>query len=181
MIEVVATRVVIFNGGVLVLLQGSDDDRVLPIGVDPGQAQVIEMQLEGKQFPRPLTHDLLKTVVDEAGCKVVRVEVCDLVKGTFYARLVLLRDGKEIEIDARPSDAIAVALRCDAPIHIAESVMDAEGVVIHPEQIEQRQAATQQAVLAEKLERAIAEERYEDAAILRDEIKRAEDAKQSSN
>ena len=135
MIKVKVTRVVIYNNDLIVLLKGEDDKRVLPIHVDPGQAHAIELHLEGLTFPRPLTHDLFKTVIDKMGCDLNRVEVCDLREGTFYARLIMSTVGKEVEIDARPSDAIALALRCSAPIHVAEEVMDGAGVVVqtdHP-------------------------------------------------
>lgn len=184
MIEVKVERVVVYNNAeLIVLLRGNDDPRVLPIQVDEGQARAIGLMLEGLTFPRPLTHDLLKTVIDELGGRLVRVEVCDLVSGTFHARLVLSRDGKEIQIDARPSDAIALALRCEVSVFVDEATMSEAGVVIPAEHEEERRTKKKLSpteLAEQKLAKAIAEERYEDAAALRDELKRLKENKASN-
>ena len=173
MIKVEVERVVMYGNDLIVLLRPPGDERVLPIHVDPGQAHAIELQLEGLTFPRPLTHDLFKNVMDAIGCNVVRVEVNDLVDGTFYARFIVAgSDKSECAVDARPSDAIALALRCGAPIMVDESVMEKAGVAVKPEPRKNKKPMLSETELLEqKLQKAIEEERYEDAASLRDRIK----------
>ena len=184
MIEVKVERVVVYNNAeLIVLLRGNNDERVLPIHVDQGQAHAIGILLEGLTFPRPLTHDLLKTVMGELGGRLIRVEICDLITGTFHARLVLDQDGREVLIDARPSDAIALALRCACPIFVDDAVMNAAGVVVQGEhsdggKTKKRLSPVEDA--EQKLAKAIAEERYEDAAALRDELKRLKENKTSN-
>ena len=182
MIEVKVERVVVYNNSDLIVLLRGNDERVLPIHVDEGQAQAIDWMLKGLTFPRPLTHDLMKSVVDALGGRLLRVEVSDLIAGTFFARLVLVREGKEHPIDARPSDAIALALRCSAPIFVDGEVMREAGVVVPAEhEGEKKTKKLSAAELAElKLEQAVAEERYEDAAELRDELKRLKENKTSN-
>ena len=181
MIEVHVTRVVIYNNELIVLLKGDEDTRVLPIHVDPGQAHAIELHLEGLTFPRPLTHDLMKTVIGHLGGRVDRVVVSDLIDGTFHARLILTQNGNEMDVDARPSDAIALALRCGSPILVEEAVMDKAGVVIPADQQEDRKRKHSPAEQVEqKLAKAIEDERYEDAAHLRDELKRLKEGKTSN-
>jgi bifunctional DNase/RNase len=107
----------------VVLLQERDGDRVLPIWIGPAEASAIAMELAGKKFQRPLTHDLMKTLVDGLGGEVVRIEVTALQDSTFFAR-ILLRHGEDlIAVDARPSDSIALALRARAPIFVEESLI----------------------------------------------------------
>lgn len=172
MIKVDVERVVIYGKDLIVLLRPPGDERVLPIHVDPSQAHAIELKLEGLPFPRPLTHDLFKSALDAIGCKVMRVEVTDLIEGTFFARLVLFSGGKEIMVDARPSDAIALALRCLADILVNEEIMDKAGVVVKPEPRKKSgRKLTEAELLEQKLQQAVDEERYEDAAGLRDRIK----------
>ena len=173
------------NAGFVVLLRGSADERTLPVFIGPAEAQAIAFHLEQVQTPRPMTHDLFKSVLDTLGCRVTRVEVTALTNSTFYGRLLLQRDGVEFEIDARPSDAIALALRAAAPIYVAESVMEQAGVVLG-EDAEKGAAAAPRAAapraqapeasplqkLQVALQKAVEDERYEDAARLRDEIAR---------
>lgn len=184
MLEVKVERVVVYNNAdLIVLLRSSDDERVLPIHVDQGQAHAISILLEGLTFPRPLTHDLLKTVIGELGASLVRAEICDLITGTFHARLILNHGGKEVIIDARPSDAIALALRCDSPIFVDDAVMNAGGVVVKGEQLDggkTKRRLSQVENVEKKLAKAIEEERYEDAATLRDELKQLKENKISN-
>ncbi len=107
----------------IVILKKPDENLFLPIWIGVFEANAIALQLEGVATPRPMTHDLLRAVVAALGAKVEGVIVHSLVENTFHAK-VLLRsaDGKQGEVDARPSDAIALALRCQAPIRVAESV-----------------------------------------------------------
>ena len=108
----------------IVILKNDGGDQVLPIWVGVFEANAIATQMEKIVSPRPMTHDLLRNSIERLGAKIARVEVTDLRDATFFAVLHLERDGESIEVDARPSDAMALALRCDAPIFVAESVLD---------------------------------------------------------
>jgi len=107
----------------VVLLKEAEGDRVLPIWIGPSEAQAIARELAGERFPRPLTHDLLATIVEGLHAKVTRVVISDLQENTFFASLILEKDGEVISIDARPSDSIAVALRAKAPIFVNEKLL----------------------------------------------------------
>ncbi len=117
----------------VVLLKEVDGERVLPIWIGPAEAQAIARELAGERFPRPLTHDLLATIVEGLHARVTRVVIADLKDATFFANLILERDGEVISVDARPSDSIAVALRCHAPLFVADKLL-AEGAA--PQQTE---------------------------------------------
>ncbi|MBN2301412.1 MAG: bifunctional nuclease family protein [Lentisphaerae bacterium] len=196
MIPVKVDQIFLSKLGFVVLLKGANDERSLPIFIGAAEAQAIAIVLEGAHVQRPLTHDLLKQVLDCLECRLKKVEVCKLEDSTFYARLILERDGMETEMDCRPSDAIALALRCSAPIYVARQVMDEAGKVIETlnmDQKEQKQKDEQEMpevtseakqtassqkelspieVLRRDLEKAVKDERYEDAAKFRDEIER---------
>ena len=111
----------------------SEEERLLPIWIGPFEAEAIALQLQGTEVPRPLTHDLLKSVIGALGATVSRIFINDLSDSTFYARIVMNVDGRELEVDSRPSDAIALAVRVQAPIYVAEDVMDAAGIVPSPD------------------------------------------------
>jgi len=188
MIPVKVDQLFLSNMGFVVLLRSQNDERSLPIFIGAAEAQAIAIRLNGVEMPRPLTHDLLKNLLDFLECRLMRIEVCDLREGTFYANLVLERDGIPMEIDCRPSDAIALALRCGAPIFVAREVMDEAGRVFEPpeeepedvkrakeppkepKQPKQPKQPSLLETLTRELEKAVAEERYEDAARLRDQI-----------
>lgn len=108
----------------IVILKEIDGERTLPIWIGLLEATAIATELEGVKFPRPMTHDLLKSVLEFIDVKVNRVEVCDLKKNTYYALIHLMHKGKELTIDARPSDALALSLRMRAPIFVAEEVLN---------------------------------------------------------
>ena len=108
----------------IVILKEIDGERTLPIWIGLLEATAIATELEGIKFPRPMTHDLLKSVLEFIDVKVNRVEVCDLKENTYYALIHITHEGKEITIDARPSDALALSLRMRAPIFVAEEVLD---------------------------------------------------------
>jgi bifunctional DNase/RNase len=101
-----------------------DEDRFLPIWIGPFEADAISIALQGNQVARPLTHDLLKTVIREAGGTLSHIAVTDLREDTFYAQIVMQLNNRRIELDSRPSDAIALAVRLQIPIYVAEDVMD---------------------------------------------------------
>ncbi len=107
----------------IVILREQDGERILPIWIGPGEAQAIRRILSEEPFPRPLTHDLMFLVVEGLKAKVARCVIADLRENTFYATLVIERDGGILSIDARPSDSIAVALRAKAPILVNEQLL----------------------------------------------------------
>ena len=115
----------------IVLLKTAEGNRFLPIWIGAPEATAILMKLQGAAAPRPLTHDLFTNVISQLEAKVERISVTDLKENTFYAVITLAREGGgEIEIDSRPSDAIALAVRTDAPIFAADAVIDEASIVI---------------------------------------------------
>jgi len=108
----------------IVILRDADNQRVLPIWVGPVEANAIALQIENQAPPRPMTHDLLNRVLTELGATLVRVVIEDLKDNTFYAYLELERDGEPVLIDARPSDALALALRTRSRVFVNPQVLD---------------------------------------------------------
>lgn len=100
-----------------------DGDRTFPIVIGLPEAVAIERRLKGIEIPRPQTHDLLASVVEHLGGRLREIIINDLVDGTFYAKLIIEQDGQEIEVDSRPSDAIALGVAEDVPIYVAEDVL----------------------------------------------------------
>jgi bifunctional DNase/RNase len=131
MIEVTidSVRVSLMSQHRVVVLKESDSERYLPIWIGPFEADAITIELQGVEVARPLTHDLLKRVISMLGAQVSHVIINDLQNDTFFARILLDVDGEEIEVDSRPSDAIALAVRAKAPIFVAEEVMERAGIV----------------------------------------------------
>lgn len=131
MIETVveSIRVSLVSDHRVVILKETDGVRHLPIWIGPFEAEAIAMELRGETPPRPLTHDLLRSIIKEVGARVSRVLVTDLNRDVFYARLILDLNGRNLEIDARPSDAIALAVRAKVPILVEDEVMARAGVV----------------------------------------------------
>lgn len=112
----------------IVLLKTLDEDRFLPIWIGHPEAAAILMKLQGASPPRPMTHDLLTEVVSELKAEVVRVTVTELRENTYFAKITFVHDGQELEIDSRPSDAIALAVRCEAQIFVADAVVEESGI-----------------------------------------------------
>ena len=112
----------------LLLLREEEGERVLPIVVDPLQALSIAAGRSGETPERPMTHDFILSLLEVLGAKVEEVHVTDLQDGTFYALLVVERGGVRFDVDARPSDALAVAVRVDAPILVTEEVLEKSGL-----------------------------------------------------
>jgi hypothetical protein len=108
----------------IVILRDKDGQRVLPIWVGIFEANAIALQIENISTPRPMTHDLLRNVIQDLKASVQKVVVCDLQENTFYALIYLSLNGDTLAVDARPSDAIALALRTRAPIFVEDSVID---------------------------------------------------------
>jgi bifunctional DNase/RNase len=108
----------------IIVLKNATGESVLPIWVGIFEANAIAMQLETVISPRPMTHDLLKSVIDGLSASVQRIVITDLKDNTFFAEIELVRDGESLSIDARPSDAMALALRTDSPIFVEQDVLD---------------------------------------------------------
>ncbi|MGD2125615.1 MAG: bifunctional nuclease family protein [Desulfobacteraceae bacterium] len=108
----------------IVILREVDGERTLPIWIGFLEANAIASELEGMKFSRPMTHDLLKNILELINVKVKSVEVCGLKNNTYYASIHIIHNDKEISIDARPSDALALSLRVNAPIYAAEEVIN---------------------------------------------------------
>lgn len=130
MVEVIidSIRVSLMTQHRVVVLKDTNTDRYLPIWIGPFEAEAITVELQEQPQARPFTHDLIKSVIRELGGKVIHVLINDLRNDIFYARLVVEVNGKQIEIDSRPSDAIAVAVRAKSPIFVAQTVMDRAGI-----------------------------------------------------
>jgi len=175
-------------GAYALILAEMNGDRRLPIIIGGVEAQAIAIQVENIRPARPLTHDLFKNVCDQLDIKLKEVVINDLVEGIFHAKLVLDQNGTEVEVDARSSDAIALALRFECPIHTYEFILAAAGLKMEdgdeaqesgsaepesaPEKKNIRTASPEE--LHELLQEAIEHEDYERASKLRDELKRRE-------
>src|ERR1700741_116688 len=108
----------------IIILRDKDGEKVLPIWVGMFEANAIALQIENISTPRPMTHDLLRNIIEDLKASVQKVVVCDLQENTFYAMIYLALNGDTLAIDARPSDAIALALRTRAPIFVEDTVID---------------------------------------------------------
>ncbi|GBD23661.1 hypothetical protein HRbin29_01330 [bacterium HR29] len=139
-----SVRLSLTNYQRVVILREKGTDRYLPIWIGPAEADAIAVRLQDVAVARPLTHDLLRNILDELGARVVYIVVNDLANDTFYARIVLEFNGRTLEIDSRPSDAIALAVRAEVPIFAEESVLDQAGVTLDEEpETEPAQAASE--------------------------------------
>lgn len=136
-VDLVGVRIELPSNTPIVLLRETGGDRYLPIWIGAGEATAIALALEGVEPQRPMTHDLLATLVDRLAATVDRVVITELSGGIFYADLVLVNQGTEIVISARPSDAIALAARVEAPITVLPGVLDEAGVEIRDEDEEE--------------------------------------------
>lgn len=176
-------------GAYALILSEVEGDRRLPIIIGGVEAQAIAIQVENIKPARPLTHDLFKNVSDTLSINLKEVIINDLVEGIFHAKLVLEQAGREVEIDARSSDAIALALRFDCPISTYEFILGAAGLKVEEgEESESETEETKSKSKAEKksagsmtldelrtkLEEALDNEDYERASKIRDEIKKRE-------
>jgi bifunctional DNase/RNase len=126
-------RVSLMNYQRVVILKEKVSDRYLPIWIGPAEADAIAVKLQNVAVPRPLTHDLLNSVIDTLGAVVDSIIVNDLKNDTFYAKVILDLEGKQVEVDSRPSDALALAVRTSVPIFADESVMDKAGIMLDGE------------------------------------------------
>ena len=197
--EVIAVQLEPNSNHPLVWLKDKDQQVVLPIAIGNFEAVAISMALHDEPPPRPIAYDLLRTILEGFDVRVEQVLVSALSDETFYAEITLVRDGETICIDSRPSDALALALRVDVPIFVADQVIEEAGLSIEMQDSqvpvegvqdisafveagaedepaeEARDPVAQQVVaLKVRLKEAVALEEYEEAARLRDEIGRLE-------
>jgi len=121
------------NDSRVVLLKEDEGERYLPLWVGAAEANAIALKLENVEVPRPLTHDLAKSVIESLGASVKQVLVTELREEVFYGIMVLNRAGQELRIDSRPSDCMAIALRFKAPIYVEEPVLDEAAMIIDSE------------------------------------------------
>jgi uncharacterized protein len=131
-----SVRVHMLSSQHVVILRDTVRERYLPIWIGPWEANAIAMRLQGVTPERPMTHDLFSQTLDELGVVVKQIIVSDLADDTFRARLHLELDGKSVDVDARPSDAIALAVRAGVPIFATDAVLDRAGVVPEGEEEE---------------------------------------------
>jgi bifunctional DNase/RNase len=131
MIRVVvdSIRVSLLTQHRVVVLRETDSKRYLPIWIGPFEADAIAMAIQGHEPQRPMTHDLLKAVIGDLGGQIIHILVNDIQDNTFFARIVIEQRGRMVEVDARPSDAIALAVRTDVPIFVEARVLDQAGVL----------------------------------------------------
>ncbi len=170
------------GGAYALILNEVHGNRRLPIIIGTFEAQAIALELEHIKPPRPMTHDLLKNMVQAFGASVNQVFINDLSEGTFFAKIIYDDNGEEKQQDARPSDAIALAVRFDASIYVDSEILDEAGIVseseqegelsVSPQAKEQSKEMSKLEKLESELQTAIDTENYEKAARLRDEIQK---------
>jgi uncharacterized protein len=127
-LSLVGVRVELPSNQPIVLLKEADGERYLPIWIGAVEATAIAFALQGIQTPRPMTHDLLRDILTETDVTVERILISELVDQTFFATIRMSQDGKAMEVSSRPSDAIALAVRINAPIYGAEEVLEQAGI-----------------------------------------------------
>ena len=121
----------------IVLLKTAEGNKFLPIWIGHPEAAAILMKLQSASTPRPMTHDLVTDMLDQLGAQVIRITVTELRENTFYAQITVQQDGSEVEIDSRPSDAIALAIRADAPIFAADEVIEESAIEFEGDEVNQ--------------------------------------------
>ena len=121
----------------IVLLKTADGNKFLPIWIGHPEAAAILMKLQSQAPPRPMTHDLMSELLEQLEAQVVRITVTELRENTFYAQITVTLDGREIEVDSRPSDAIALAIRAEAPIFAADRVIEESAIEFEGEDVDQ--------------------------------------------
>ena len=129
-LSIESIRLSLMNYQRVVILREKDTDRYLPIWIGPAEADAIAVRLQDVAVARPLTHDLLRNLIEQLGGRVAYIVVSDLSNDTFFARIILDVNGETVEVDSRPSDAIALAVGVDRPIYAEDSVLDRAGVLL---------------------------------------------------
>jgi bifunctional DNase/RNase len=119
----------------IVLLKTAEGNKFLPIWIGHPEAAAILMKLQSQAPPRPMTHDLMSELLEQLEAQIVRITVTELRENTFYAQITVQQDGREIEVDSRPSDAIALAIRADAPIFAADRVIEESAIEFEGEEV----------------------------------------------
>ncbi len=171
-VEVIGISVCPPYQGYVVILKEKDGERWLPIFIGAAEAQSISFLLQGLEYARPMTYDLFSRILEGGQIEILSTTVSDLKDNTFYAIVELkTSDGEIKKIDARPSDAIALALKCRAPIRVVDKVM--EGAAVSNEPVN-RSTVEQIAYLHQKLKECVECEAYEEAAKIRDHIRSLE-------
>jgi bifunctional DNase/RNase len=127
----------------IVLLKTTDGNKFLPIWIGHPEAAAILMKLQGATTPRPMTHDLVTDMLTQLDAQVVRITVTELRDSTFYAQITVQQDGSEIEIDSRPSDAIALAIRAEAPIFVADRVIEESAIEFEGEEVNEEEIVSE--------------------------------------
>lgn len=162
------------------VLEEVNGNRKLPIIIGSLEAQAIKIVMMEYKMPRPLTHDLFLTVTKELGATLKKVLIYKVKDGVYYSYLFIEKEGEEIKIDSRTSDAIALAMRCECPIYTTDEIMESEQLnEITGKGFSAPVNTVDIVALKEALARAIEEEDYEQASRLRDEIKRREEEEES--
>ena len=156
------------NNQFLMLLVDDVGGRMLPIVIGQWEAQSIAWNIQGITMQRPLTHDLFRTFMEQADTKLTQVVITSLKENTFFATIELSQDGQTIDLDSRPSDAVAIALRMSAPIFVEEEVFEKAAVKVDPDIVNDTDKVD---LLNRELDLAIEDENYERAAELLDKIK----------
>jgi bifunctional DNase/RNase len=123
----------------IVLLKTAEGSKFLPIWIGHPEAAAILMRLQGASTPRPMTHDLVTDILNQLEAQVVRITVTELRENTFFAEITVQQNGSEIQIDSRPSDAIALALRADAPIFAADEVIEESAIEFEGEEVQEEE------------------------------------------
>jgi uncharacterized protein len=123
----------------IVLLKTAEGNKFLPIWIGHAEAAAILMKLQSQSAPRPMTHDLMTDILEQLDAHLVKITVTELRENTFYAQITVARDGQEIEVDSRPSDAIALAIRAEVPIYAAERVIEESAIEFEGEEVNEEQ------------------------------------------
>jgi uncharacterized protein len=162
------------NMGFVVFLKRKEIENVLPIFIGASEAHSISAAFNNNKLPRPLSHDLFKNILNELECDIQKIYITKLEEDTYYAVIEVKKGEEKLFMDARPSDAIALALRYKAQIFVNPEVLDIAAVNINDDElkpVDDKKPKGQLQVYKEAMEKAVASERYEDAAKLRDQIK----------
>jgi bifunctional DNase/RNase len=123
----------------IVLLKTAEGNKFLPIWIGHPEAAAILLKLQGASTPRPMTHDLVTDILGQLQAQVVRITVTELRENTFYAQITVQQDGSEIDVDSRPSDAIALAIRVDAPIYAADDVIEESAIEFEGDEVNEEE------------------------------------------
>ncbi|HZC30706.1 MAG TPA: bifunctional nuclease family protein [Gaiellaceae bacterium] len=142
----------------IVLLKTADGNKFLPIWIGHPEAAAILMKLQSQAPPRPMTHDLLSDMLEQLGAHISRITVTELRENTFFAQITVTQDGQEIEIDSRPSDAIALAIRAEAPIYAADRVIEESAIEFEGEEVTEEQLEEEVAKFKSFLEQVTPDE-----------------------